>query len=186
MSTLRLCRRPTSDLHRILHPSAVPAIGIRLSSALCFPAQPSRRPSACAAGRPSSPAFQLNLRPSSAVAFSCPAFPSTCDLRRLPTLQPCPRTQPPTLIGCCISGSAFRSASDLRRLLTLPPCLRTQPPAFTGCCILRLRLLADLRLAPPIYPPASPSAEKRRLLKFRRVELDLEGRRNCPCLAATL
>jgi hypothetical protein len=144
----------------------VPAIGIRLSSALCFPAPPSRRPSACAAGRPSSPAFQLNLRPSSAVAFSCPAFPSTCDLRRLPTLQPCPRTQPPTLIGCCISGSAFRSASDMRRLLALPPCLRTQPPAFTGCCILRLRLLADLRLAPPIYPPArlrnSTSDELRR------------------------
>jgi hypothetical protein len=119
----RLCRRPTSDLHRILHPSAVPAISLRLSSSFAFSDRPSYRPSTCAVDRVSNPAFELNLRISSSVAS--PALPSSRSATRAAcrpsglTFEFSLRLSP----AAVVSGSAFGSISNLRRRLTLQRCL---------------------------------------------------------------
>jgi len=97
----------TSGLHRLSH----------------RPAHPSNRPSTCVVDRPSSPAFELNLRLSSVVASPAHPHRPTFGLRRRPTLWSRHRTQPPAFTGGRISGPAFQSTLSLRRRSTFPPCL---------------------------------------------------------------
>jgi hypothetical protein len=154
---LRLCRRPTSDLHRILHPSAVPAICLRLLSSFAL----SGLTFQSTFGLRRRPILQPCLRTQPPNLLVCcisgSAFPSVCDLRRLPTLQPCLRTQPPALTGCC--RLRLRLPVDLRLAsATNPPALPLNSTSDSlGCRILRLRLPTDLRLAPPVNLPTSPS-----------------------------
>jgi len=123
----------------------VPAIGLRLWPTLRLsrcanhqlapladpPAVPSSQPPTFAGCQPSSFAFQM-----------------ASDLRRLPTFRLCPRTQPPTLIGCC----ALRH----RLPANLGLASSTNPPATVR---------SNRRLAPPtrpsepvLRPPAPPGA----------------------------
>jgi len=56
------------------------------------------------------------------------------DRRRLSTLRPCLRPQPPTLIVRCIPTAAFRLIFGLRRRSTFQPRLRIQPSTHRLLC----------------------------------------------------
>jgi hypothetical protein len=103
----------------------------------CAVRLPLCQPAACAADYP----FGLAFRPAS-------------DLRRLPTFRRRLPTQPPTLIGVRSNGP-FQPIRGLRRR----PIFRFALRSISGLRLrptLRPSLPDDLRLAPPINPPAPP------------------------------
>src|SRR5208283_3788052 len=103
----------------------------------CAVRLPLGQPAACAADYP----FGLAFRPAS-------------DLRRLPTFRRRLPTQPPTLIGVRSNGP-FQPIRGLRRR----PVFRFALRPISGLRLrptLRPSLPDDLRLAPPIDPPAPP------------------------------
>jgi len=79
--------------------SAVPAFNLQLSSSIVFSAG-FNLSSTRAADQPQS---SLQTQPLNLLGrcISGLAFQSVCDLRRLLAFQPCLRTQPPALTGCC-------------------------------------------------------------------------------------
>ncbi len=109
---------------------------------------------------PLRPRFRINRRLSSATNLrrlptcaDCRLAP-TADLRRLPTFRRRLPTQPPTLIGVRSNGP-FQPIRGLRRR----PIFRFALRSISGLRLrptLRPSLPDDLRLAPPIDPPAPP------------------------------
>jgi len=90
---------------------------------LSFPVHVQLSPSANVPALPSnltSDSHRLLRSPGAALWF-------ICDRRRLSTVRPCLRPQPPTLIVRCIPPAAFRLTCDLRRRSTFQPRLRIQP-----------------------------------------------------------
>jgi len=121
----------TCDFRRLLflQPAFRPASSSR--SLAYRPAPLSCRSPACAFNRPSSPAFEPNLRLSSAAASFGFAF--------VPTLQLAPPVNLPAVLSsqlpaCAVrqpSSSAFEPACDLRRLLfRAPPSCQSPACAF--------------------------------------------------------
>ena len=171
LSPFDLRRRPTlqpclrtqpPDSHRISHPPAQPlnqlvtcvanqpsSLALRNSTSglhrlLSSLAHLSCRPSACAADRPSSLPFELNLRLAPTVASSSSSFHPAFDLRRLPAFRP----RFPN------STSDSHRSSHLR--LILPVDLWLAPP-----------------IDPPAPPSNSPSGSHRLPRLRLRLPIDL-------------
>jgi len=140
LPTFRPClSNSTSDSHRLsfFSGSTFPStVGLRL----CPTVQPAPLNS-------TSGLHRLSHRP--AHPFT---RPSTCVVCR--PSGPAFRTQPPTLIGRCISGSSFQSTFGLHRQSTFWLRLQTRPPALTGCRVSGSAFPStfDLRLRPTVQP----------------------------------
>ena len=129
-----------SQFDRRFHPPALPSINLQLSPDIASSVAPAINPPTFIGDRSS----------------GCAVDP-TSDLRRILHPSAVPAINLRLSSAVSPSGSAFRSTFDFRRRSTFRPCLRTQPPTCIGCRALRLSLPIDLRLSPPINPPALPS-----------------------------